>query len=252
MGIGGSARNDGVNFVSDNYTAKFVMKKDGGYSITTGTRIHVKESVKDVFRKIPFVKGLYSLFFGVNRILAISVAVNLFMDITRGRLEDSSARVQTAVLAAATVFLIALFVYIIKKILYKIKETWRYHGAEHKTILAYENDMELSLENVRSRPRTAKRCGTNMIVFVVLFLTAFSFFIDYVSVRFILAWVFAYELFDLEKGDKLPVINIFFKLGYWCQQRLFTLEPTDIQLIASIETINKLIELENNRKSEIS
>ena len=59
------------------------------------------------------------------------------------------------------------------------------------------------------------------------------------------AFVLGYELFDLENGDKYPIIKLFFMFGQWCQQKVFTREPTDNQIIASIETLKKLIELEN-------
>ena len=248
MGIGGSAFNNGVKFISDNYTAKFVMKKDNSYDITTGTRVSVKPRVIELIKKIPVIKGFYEMFFGGNRIIPVLIATNFFIDISGDRIEESSHEIQTALLIVFAVISVALLFYIIKKMLYKIKDSWRYHGAEHKTILAYEDGLELSLENVRKCPRKAKRCGTNLVVFIILFYAVFSFFIDYASVRLVLSWVLAYELFDLEKGDKIPVINIFFKIGYWCQQKLFTLEPSDIQIIASIETINKLIELENNTR----
>ena len=75
---------------------------------------------------------------------------------------------------------------------------------------------------------------------------------NYQSIKLIGAFVLAYEVFDLKNGDKIPVLKLFFKLGHWCQQRLFTKEPTDIQLIASIETINKLIELEFEAREKLN
>jgi len=73
---------------------------------------------------------------------------------------------------------------------------------------------------------------------------------NYQSIKLIGAFVLAYEVFDLKNGDKIPVLRLFFKLGHWCQQRLFTREPTDGQLTASIETIKTLIDLEYKAREE--
>lgn len=53
-----------------------------------------------------------------------------------------------------------------------IRNTFRYHGAEHKAINAMEDQLELTPDNVLSRTRLHPRCGTNfvIIVFVVSFL----------------------------------------------------------------------------------
>jgi len=49
-----------------------------------------------------------------------------------------------------------------------IKELFRYHGGEHKTINAYESRKSLTLKNILSSSQVHLRCGTTFI-FVVLF-----------------------------------------------------------------------------------
>ena len=51
-----------------------------------------------------------------------------------------------------------------------IKRTYQYHGAEHKTVFAYEAGVELTPENVRRFKRYHPRCGTSFI-FVMLLLS---------------------------------------------------------------------------------
>ena len=48
-----------------------------------------------------------------------------------------------------------------------IKRTFMYHGAEHKTIYCYENDLELTVENVRQFTTLHPRCGTNFLFIVM-------------------------------------------------------------------------------------
>jgi len=139
------------------------------------------------------------------------------------------------------------FLYVLKTIIVKAKETWKYHGAEHKTIYAYENGMELTLENVRGCPRVARRCGTNFGVFFILFCVAFSFWIKYDSVTLICSYALAYELFDLKNGDQIPVLKWLFKFGGFCQHKFLTAEPTDAQILAAIETMKRLTAMNSSK-----
>ncbi|MEN8242442.1 MAG: DUF1385 domain-containing protein [Chloroflexota bacterium] len=50
-----------------------------------------------------------------------------------------------------------------------IKRVFRYHGAEHKTINAYEDGAELTPEVVATYPLEHPRCGTAFLLTVVLF-----------------------------------------------------------------------------------
>lgn len=50
-----------------------------------------------------------------------------------------------------------------------IKRLFEYHGAEHKTIFCYENELPLTVENVRKQSRFHPRCGTSFL-FIVLIL----------------------------------------------------------------------------------
>ena len=43
----------------------------------------------------------------------------------------------------------------------EIKKTYRYHGAEHKTIFCLEHGLPLTVENIRTQRRFHPRCGTS-------------------------------------------------------------------------------------------
>ncbi|GAH50191.1 unnamed protein product, partial [marine sediment metagenome] len=49
-----------------------------------------------------------------------------------------------------------------------IKRIFQYHGAEHKTIQAYENDEELKPEIVRKYSTIHVRCGTSFLIIVMI------------------------------------------------------------------------------------
>ena len=48
-----------------------------------------------------------------------------------------------------------------------VRRVFQYHGAEHKTIFAYEAGKPLTLENVRAESRLHPRCGTTFLVVVI-------------------------------------------------------------------------------------
>jgi uncharacterized protein YqhQ len=50
----------------------------------------------------------------------------------------------------------------------EIRRTFEYHGAEHKTIHAYEQGLPLTVENVRAQTTLHPRCGTTFLVVVIL------------------------------------------------------------------------------------
>ena len=240
--------NDGVLFSSDNYTAKFAMRKNNAYEIKTAKLI-IRGRFWDAFARIPLLKGLYSLFDG-STVFAIVIMINLVMDSYRfvNRHNSSEIIVPTPIAIAFLSALAVVLIYLAKKTLFMIRRTWAFHGAEHKTIYAYDHDIELRLDDVRNCPRISNRCGTNIAIFLILFYLLFVLFVPYPSVRLILAYVLAYEVFDIKDGDMVPILKIFFIVGYRCQEKLFTAEPTDLQLAASIETLKKLIALEDAQK----
>ena len=45
---------------------------------------------------------------------------------------------------------------------------FQYHGAEHKTIAAYENDVELTPETAQQFTTAHVRCGTNFLLTVMV------------------------------------------------------------------------------------
>ena len=60
-----------------------------------------------------------------------------------------------------------------------IRRVFSYHGAEHKTINAYESGLPLSQESVASCSRIHRRCGTSfLLVVVAVSILVFSFFGD--------------------------------------------------------------------------
>lgn len=127
--------------------------------------------------------------------------------------------------------------------------TFRYHGAEHKTIACYEARLPLTVENVRRQTRFHPRCGTSFIMLIVLLGIAIGIFIpwDGVLKRFGIQLLLlpletsiGYELIKLAGR----VDNIFTKIisapGLWLQ-RITTKEPDDRQIEVAIAALTPCI-----------
>ena len=56
----------------------------------------------------------------------------------------------------------------------EIRRVFQYHGAEHKAVNAYENGLELTVDNTRPLTTFHARCGTSFILFVLV-LSIFMF-----------------------------------------------------------------------------
>jgi len=65
------------------------------------------------------------------------------------------------------VLIFLVYVYLIGK-MEDIKRVYQYHGAEHKTIFCYENNVELTPENASKFGRLHPRCGTNFLFLVMI------------------------------------------------------------------------------------
>ena len=49
-----------------------------------------------------------------------------------------------------------------------IRQVFRYHGAEHKTINAFESEMKMTPENIMKCSRIHPRCGTSFLLIAVI------------------------------------------------------------------------------------
>jgi len=145
----------------------------------------------------------------------------------------------------------------------EIRRVFQYHGAEHKSIHAYEKGEELTVENARKHPTLHARCGTAFLLLVLmlsilLFTAVFPLLpkdlfgnkivtnVFFILVKIALLIPIAgcsYEIIRL--GDKFdnPVLNLVLMPGLWLQ-KLTTREPSDDQLEVALVALRKTLEKE--------
>ena len=146
-------------------------------------------------------KSVESIVFGTAIVLGIALAVGLFVLLPSflGKLIAGEGRTPFVLnLIEGAVRILILIGYMASMNLIKdIRRVFMYHGAEHKTIAAYEDGGPLTVEKVRRMSRLHPRCGTNY-----LFLVAFISILFYSLVGFTGHWA----LKSLLKIALLPLV----------------------------------------------
>ena len=235
-----------------------------------------------LWKKIPFVRGIYNLYysllFGIkalNRsaeiayneemkkgegvitiLIAFAVAIGLFfmlpMFLTnllkplRGN-EFAFSLVEGLI----RIGFFLLYVWIIS-LMKDVRRIFQYHGAEHKTINAFESGIELVPKNVKGYSRIHPRCGTNyLMIFMISSVILFSFLslffkptLEYRIVsRVIMIPVIAslsYELLVLFSKFPKWLMKIVISPGL-ALQYLTTKEPDEEQLEVAIVALKEAL-----------
>ena len=134
----------------------------------------------------------------------------------------------------------------------EMKRVFMYHGAEHKTIFCYENDEELTVENVKKQTRFHPRCGTSFMVLMLivgivvgLFVPVAPFGISFLRPVFKILLLpvccgIGYELIKICGKHDNVLTRIIAAPGLWAQ-RITTKEPDDKMIEVAIEAIKAVI-----------
>ena len=138
--------------------------------------------------------------------------------------------------------LIVLYIWAISRSK-EIARVFQYHGAEHKTIHAYENGDPLSVEAIQAYSPRHPRCGTSfilivaMVAFVVFLALAPLAFVWQVLARVVLIPVIAglsYEV--LKAGANSRWMSWANQPGIWLQ-RITTKEPSDDMVEVAVTSL---------------
>ena len=140
----------------------------------------------------------------------------------------------------------------------EIRRVFMYHGAEHKTIAAYEaGEPVLEPGAVDKYSTLHVRCGTNFLIIVMLLtILVFSFFgrpalwlriVERIAAIPIIAG-FSYEAIRIgaNKGDNL-IVRALMKPGLWLQ-KITTRPPTDDQIEVAIRAFEAVLPQEERAR----
>ncbi|TEU15263.1 MAG: DUF1385 domain-containing protein [Anaerolineales bacterium] len=139
-----------------------------------------------------------------------------------------------------------------------IKRVFAYHGAEHKTINAYEGGASLEPAVVSTYATAHSRCGTAfllMVVFMAVLIFAFlgrpPLLLRVLSrlllIPVIAALAYEYVKFSAAHANN-PLINLILKPGL-ALQRLTTREPDEMMLEVAITALERVLAADEATKT---
>ncbi len=130
-----------------------------------------------------------------------------------------------------------------------IRRVFAYHGAEHKTINAYEKNLPLDVEHIRPQPLEHIRCGTGFLLLVVLIsIVVFSMLgrpslFWLITSRIVLVPVIAAIGFEVirfsARHAESTAVKIILAPGL-ALQRLTTREPEDDMLLVAVAAFKRV------------
>lgn len=130
-----------------------------------------------------------------------------------------------------------------------IKTVFQYHGAEHKCIHCFENNLELTPANAQQFYTLHPRCGTSFLLFVMVISFVLHLFLGWPNLtlrivsRLLLVPVVAglsYELLKWAGRSDNWLVKILSLPGLYLQ-KLTTNEPTDEQLEVAIAAMKAVM-----------
>ena len=200
--------------------------------------------------------------------LALGILIFFFTPIAIASLLgiERDAFIFNLVAGAVRVILFLAYVWLIS-LFGEFKKVFQYHGAEHKSIFAYENGEELTTENVARYTTFHPRCGTSFILIVALFAiliysisdSIFALVMGYppalltrFAVHFSLLPLVAggsYELLKLSgRTRENSVTKVLIQPGLWLQ-RITTKEPSAEQMEVAIVALESALGIKDSKIS---
>ena len=277
---GGQAVIEGVMMMGPNGYAVSVRRPDGSIVTRKEKQHSVKE--KFPFLKWPVIRGFVNLI----EMLVLGMSTITWSANQSGEEEEElSAKEMALAIVIALVAVIGLFlvlptwlgtwlrpqigdfgrsllegvvrivIFLIYLLLIRrmddILRVFQYHGAEHKTINAYESGEELTPENVANYSTRHLRCGTSFVLMVmIMMIIVFTFIgqtetvwarvlIKLVSMPFVAGLTYEFTRWSARHCQN-RCVRVLITPGLWLQ-RLTTEEPDLDQLAVAIRSLKAVI-----------
>ena len=255
--LGGMALRDGVLLQSESYWAAAVRRPDGTVEVTSGRKARLPG--RERLQKVPLARGILRLGEAMAvlpsvrravgtpilpqedpRLLGASVGGAVLTTMLR-RTGRRAPVVSELAIAGATLLPVLLAL--------RGSEVSRYHGAEHKSVAAYEGDDEPA-----DAAKEHARCGSNLVAPLLLsnvaaglllraagqerkpLATLVASLVSLGTAVEVFGWMARHQDHPLAAALRLPGIEM---------QRLFTTsEPTGDQLDVAHEALREVLRLE--------
>lgn len=277
---GGQAVIEGVMMRGRDSAAIAVRRPDGDISVKMRD---IENSKRPSVLKAPFIRGVVmlieslvigmeSLMYSANEsseeeeqlsggevvlslVMAFGLFVLLFIVVPNVIVAFMQKHIPSVVLVnllegILRIAIFLVYIVVISK-LEDIQRVFAYHGAEHKTIAAWEAGEELTVDNARKHSTLHPRCGTNFLL-IVMVLAVFVYSLlrkqalgERIVSRLVLLPVLAglsYEVLKLAgRPNPSPFMRLLSAPGL-ALQNLTTREPDDSMLEVAIASLMAVIE----------
>jgi len=140
-----------------------------------------------------------------------------------------------------------------------IRRVYEYHGAEHKTVFAFENGDPLNTASVQKYSTYHPRCGTSFLMTVMLISIGFYMLVPFTTFwarfasRIVLLPVIAgvsYEIIRFAAKHRGSLFALMTAPGLWLQ-RITTQPPSDEMAQCAITALDQAMSLEKERGGEL-
>lgn len=140
-----------------------------------------------------------------------------------------------------------------------IRRVYEYHGAEHKTVFAFENGDSLTTGEVQKYSTYHPRCGTSFLMTVMLISIGFYMLVPFTGFwarfasRIVLLPVIAgvsYEIIRFAAKHRGSLFALMTAPGLWLQ-RITTQPPSDAQAECAILALDQAMSIEKERGGEL-
>ncbi len=191
-------------------------------------------------------KGTWNIMIYLSVILALAMTIGMFIllpTVVANFLKPliDSDFVFNLVEGVMRIVIFVVYIALISQ-MKDIKTVFQYHGAEHKTIHCFENNLELTPQNAQQFYTLHPRCGTSFLLFVMVISFVLHLFLGWPNLalrivsRLLLVPVVAglsYELLKWAGRSDNWLVKILSLPGLYLQ-KLTTKEPFDDQLEVAI------------------
>ena len=287
--VGGQAIIEGVMMRNGAQMALAVRQPDGGIAVEHQQVTSLTE--KYPLLKKPILRGMVAL--GEALVYGMK-ALTTSAQLSGNEEEELSDSEMTMTMVVAILFAIALFIvlptFVIKYLkefidnlillnlaegllrlaiflgyvvvisqMNDIKRVFEYHGAEHKTIHAFEAGVPLDVEHVRQYTTLHPRCGTSFLLIVMMVSMMVFTFLGWPNIwqriisRIVLMPVIAgisYEIIRYAgRNAQASYMSWVIKPGLLLQ-KFTTREPDDAQLEVAIKALEAVLPQEESEKQE--
>ena len=225
-----------------NYSSEFFMEDD-----------EEEEDAIDRFLKKIFKDKANDAIMAVSMVLAMLISVFFFVLIPTSVVGAFSWLIKNNIVLNLMEGLLRITILILYMLgiskFEDIKRTFMYHGAEHKVIYCYENDLELTVENAKKFATLHPRCGTNFLFLVMATsIILFSFFgwpniIARIIMRILCIPIVAGISYEIIKflGKYNNILSKIVAYPGMMLQHITTNEPDDEQLEVAIKALKAVI-----------